>query len=703
MSRSAARPTLAAWPAFVLVTVVLLVQGCEGPDKGEDPTAPRAQLATGVTRTLTLKGRGTGSGYITATATELPDLVCNITAGSFLPENCMANYPDQTVVTLTATPLAGSKFNTWAGACTTQVPTCTVTMSVARTVTAGFGGSSVQTYALDIAGSGTGSGTVAVQPPAPQAAVLCTITLGTAAATGCDPTFPSGTVLTVSAQATVGTFDQWGGACAAAGAGTCTLTISATTAISASFTASDKPEASVGSWAPAGSTPVIAVHLSHLMDGKFLMTGHLYEPNLWDPESGLFTVKHDNTCNRPDCDTWCGGHTFLADGRLIWAGGHSDLLGGVTGVKYAGIFDGNWQPISWMAYARWYPTLVTLPDGDVVAVSGNINPSTRAKIPERYNVATNTWVALTGASSDTWLYPRMFVEPKNGWIFHAGEQASKYLDPSGFGAWIRTGIANPNRTVLDRSYGSAVMLDTKVLYVGGGGETCPTLPQNTAEIIDLADASPRWTATASMTFRRRQMNATILPDGTVLAIGGTAACGASDESGSVYAAELYTPASGGVPASWKVMSNMTTLRVYHGTSALMQDGRVLVSGSGDGGSGTQEFNYEIFSPPYLFKGARPTYTLPDGTTTLHYGAPFVINTPDAAAITKVTIIRLASTTHAFDAGQRLNTLSFTKAADGLSLTVTPPAAGKLAPPGPYMLFIIGANGVPSVGQTLLLQ
>ena len=127
------------------------------------------------------------------------------------------------------------------------------------------------------------------------------------------------------------------------------------------------------------------------------------------------------------------------------------------------------------------------------------------------------------------------------------------------------------------------------------------------------------------------------------------------------------------------------------------------SGSGDGGSGTQEFNYEVFSPPYLFKGARPTYTLQSGTTTLQYGTPFVINTPDANSITKVTLIRHTSTTHAFDAGQRLNTLSFTKAADGQSLTVTPPAAAKLAPPGPYLLFIIGAHGVPSVGQTLLLQ
>jgi hypothetical protein len=108
-----------------------------------------------------------------------------------------------------------------------------------------------------------------------------------------------------------------------------------------------------------------------------------------------------------------------------------------------------------------------------------------------------------------------------------------------------------------------------------------------------------------MTFRRRQMNATILPDGTVLAIGGTAACGGSDESGSVYAAELYTPAAGGVPASWKVMSNMTTLRVYHGTSALMQDGRVLVSGSGDGGSGTQEFSSDTACRSWSIRRMRP--------------------------------------------------------------------------------------------------
>ena len=73
-----------------------------------------------------------------------------------------------------------------------------------------------------------------------------------------------------------------------------------------------------------------------------------------------------------------------------------------------------------------------------------------------------------------------------------------------------------------------------------------------------------------------------------------------------------------------------------------------------------------------------------------------------AARAPVTLIRLASSTHAFDMGERLNTLTFQAAADGQSLTVTPPAAGKLAPPGPYMLFIINDRGVPSVAQTVLL-
>ena len=109
----------------------------------------------------------------------------------------------------------------------------------------------------------------------------------------------------------------------------------------------------------------------------------------------------------------------------------------------------------------------------------------------------------------------------------------------------------------------------------------------------------------------------------------------------------------------------------------------------------------IFSPPYVFKGARPTYNL--ASTVMRYGQAFTVATPDAASIKKATIIRLTSTTHAFDAGQRLTTLSFVAAGDGQSLTLTAPASGRKAPPGPYMLFILNDKGVPSVAQTILLS
>ena len=81
-----------------------------------------------------------------------------------------------------------------------------------------------------------------------------------------------------------------------------------------------------------------------------------------------------------------------------------------------------------------------------------------------------------------------------------------------------------------------------------------------------------------------------------------------------------------------------------------------------------------------------------------YNSTFTVTTPDAASITKVHLIRLAASTHAFDPGQRLRSLTFHVASDGQSLTATAPLSGKIAPPGPYMLFVVNAAGVPSVGQ-----
>ena len=137
-------------------------------------------------------------------------------------------------------------------------------------------------------------------------------------------------------------------------------------------------------------------------------------------------------------------------------------------------------------------------------------------------------------------------------------------------------------------------------------------------------------------------------------------------------------------------------RGYHATSILLPDGRVLHTGSGDGGNAPAETNAEIFSPPYLFKGPRPTIS--SVPSIVGYGTPFTITTPDAAAIDSISLIRIGSTTHAFDANQRFQWLSFTRGSGSLSVTV--PDNRNVTPLGHYLVFILDNNGVPSVGKII---
>src|SRR5256885_6723295 len=106
------------------------------------------------------------------------------------------------------------------------------------------------------------------------------------------------------------------------------------------------------------------------------------------------------------------------------------------------------------------------------------------------------------------------------------------------------------------------------LWWGGGGEAPPT---NTAEVIDLNDASRAGRYTGSMAYARRHMNATILPRGDVLVTGGTSAPGFNNFAGAVHVAELWNPTTG----TWTTLGSNQVNRLYHSTSLLLPDRRVL--------------------------------------------------------------------------------------------------------------------------------
>jgi hypothetical protein len=296
----------------------------------------------------------------------------------------------------------------------------------------------------------------------------------------------------------------------------------------------------------------------------------------------------------------------------------------------------------------------------------------------------------------------MFLAP-NGKVFLAGfSQPSRYLDVSGTGLWSTVAYRN----VADRVLGSAVMYAPGKILYAGGGNGAPRYDQGptaSAEVIDLNQASPSWRSVGSMAFARRQMNATLLADGSVLVTGGTSAPGFNTQGGAVHEAELWNPET----ETWTTMAPEFRNRTYHSTALLLPSGKVLSSGSGEGGEisyTNSEFSGQIFSPPYLFNpdgtaAARPSIS--SAPATIRYGQTFTVQTPNAATVHRGTLIRLSSVTHAFNAAQLIYPFTV-GTSTATSVSAVAPANANLAPPGPYMLFLINDSGVPSVAKIVMV-
>jgi hypothetical protein len=423
-----------------------------------------------------------------------------------------------------------------------------------------------------------------------------------------------------------------------------------------------------------------------LHDGRVLAWSRLGKPQVWDPASDSFLEVPSPSWE------FCAGHAFLPDGQLVVAGGHLNDDVGIPDVNQFDPATSSWVTAPPMAAGRWYPTVVTLADGSVVVVAGNTADANSNLIPEVRN-ADGTWRELTGAPLQVPYYPNLFLAP-DGRVFMAGsDRHSRYLDTQGTGAWG----GGPTARWGNRDYGTAVMYEPGKVMIAGGGWT----PTNTVELINLNDRSPAWRYTQSMFRARRMVTSTVLPDGKVLITGGTSGTGFNDQTHAVFSAELWDPTA----EKWTELSSMRIFRVYHSVALLMPDARVLVGGGGEGANGTDERNIEMFSPPYLFKSdgslaTRPTISSAPASVT--YGASFQISSPDAAGISSVALVRQGTVTHSFNATQVRIPLAFTVDATG-SLSAIAPANGNIAPPGHYMLFLVDAQGVPSVARMVRLN
>jgi hypothetical protein len=480
------------------------------------------------------------------------------------------------------------------------------------------------------------------------------------------------------------------------------VVIAAVALLSLARVPSAAAQASVkGQWqTPPNLMPINPVHSALLYNGNVLIvsgSGNVagntnFQAGIFDPATGTVTTQPVNW------DMFCNGMVVLPDGRAFVNGGtlqydpfHGELR--------SAIYDpatGQFTDVQNMAHGRWYPTVTNLADGSLMTFSGLDEKGSTNSTVEIYTVGSG-WSTAYGSPFTPPLYPRMHLLPSSKVFYSGSTTSSRYFDPS---AHTWSGVVATTNYSGTRTYGTSVLLPLTpansykpVVMIMGGGNPAT----NTTELIDLSAATPKWTFGPNMSQPRIEMNATILPNGKVIALGGS--LNDEDTSTASLNADLYDPASN----TFSSAGQNAYARLYHSNSLLLPDATVLVIG-GNPARGTYEQHIEIYSPAYLFNsdGSRAVRPAIMGmpSTAIGYGSNFQVQTPDAATIASVVLMRPGSPTHAFDMDQRLVGLSYT-AGSGV-LNVTAPPNSNIAPPGYYMLFLLNAAGVPSVARFVQL-
>ncbi len=449
-------------------------------------------------------------------------------------------------------------------------------------------------------------------------------------------------------------------------------------------------QALAGEWSAPFDMGGIAIHAVLMHNDDVLFFQYVEGNATTDHTSyvGTWNWRSEVTGEAPfgyHRDIFCAGHNTLADGRVFIAGGHDHTTGkkqdGV-GVAETDVYDPisrGWTPTPLLNEKRWYPTNVGLANGRTLVFGGQARAGAASNTVDEYDANTNTMRSLpTTATKPVGVYPRIFLMA-NGKLLKCGpSRMSVYFNPS-TSSWSNVA----SMLYGARTRGNALLLPgaEKVLTVGGQASGSGA-PIGTAEILDTSQAAPKWRYTGSLTYPRLHASIVLLPDGQVLIVGGGAA---HKYVNPVKIPELYDPVS----ERWTTLAPQQASRMYHSNALLLPDGRVLSAGQDDGPLARYG---EIYSPPYLFRGARPAITgAPDSVS---HGGQLEFISPDAADLAKVVLIRAGSSTHEIDTDQRSVPLSFTTSQD--TVTAQVPANAQAAPAGYYMLFAVNTGGVPSV-------
>ncbi|HEV7914217.1 MAG TPA: PA14 domain-containing protein [Albitalea sp.] len=452
-----------------------------------------------------------------------------------------------------------------------------------------------------------------------------------------------------------------------------------------------------GMWGEVQNWPLIAVHAVLMPDGRVLTYGtdgagaqtgnFIYD--VWDPEGG-FADGHLTLPNGTGTDIFCSSQLVLPQGGAVFVAGGDNWTGTATtntGNNNSNLFAYEGNSLTRgnnMNRARWYSSSITLINGETY-VQGGSGGTDRPEV----RAADGSFRLLGGANTSAfdYMYPRNFVAPDGRVFGYDSAGRMYYVDPNGAGSATAMGQFNAAYTGNDAS--AAMFRPGRILQFGGNS--------NGAVIIDIRGPAPTVTPTMSMSSQRRLVTGTLLPDGKVLATGGSSQWNALVNVNN--SAEIWNPDNG----SWTVGASGVQARLYHSTALLMPDASVLVAGGGAPGPQNNR-NVELYFPPYLFTGSgtlAPRPEIATAPTVLNIGQTFNVDLAGNGPVGRVVLVKTGSVTHSFNMEQRFVELTFN--ANGSRLAVQAPTRAGDAPPGFYMLFVLDAAGVPSVAKILRIN
>ena len=414
------------------------------------------------------------------------------------------------------------------------------------------------------------------------------------------------------------------------------------------------------------------------------------QSRIWDygVSPGVYSAPANQPADLPGHDQntsnlWSAEHTFLddAEGTLLAHGGLT------TGPTKAFLFDPpteTWSETNETAHQRFYSTTITLADGKAMTLFGSGSKSIELYTP---GAGWSAPINLPAAFNVHQYYPWTYLLP-DGRLFIAGPHVPTHcFDWNNLAVFDSWPTLAGNRSTSGEK-GTSVLLtlkppnhDVKVIIAGGNLAAA----EKTAEIIDLSDPSPAWASLPDLNVARaQQFTSVLLPDGRVFIAGGIS--GGADGG----PCEIYDPENPG--DGWVLGPTMQHARTYHSSIVMLLDGSILAGGDPRPGGVTTP--HERFYPWYSF-ASRPS--IANAPANVGYGQALTIDTPDAASISRVVLMRAGAVTHGFNMSQRAVECEIT-AAGGGSVTVQTPPDGNVCPPGPYILFILDGSRVPSKGR-----